>query len=171
MRSTLVALLIALVAPTLLADPQKDADREALEAEIKSMDIASIHRGVLAHEQDPLGEPAHIARPVLVAYFEDIDYIVCLDQLGFLLDKKGKVREAVFWQSVFGSGDFVLQHPDEATNKYAYMLAGLESALRAYDRILAKKPKARIDRLDNLLALRSEGRLGGYVKDHMCRDE
>ena len=168
MRALLTILLCALVAPPVTLAKSSESERKRLEAWARSLDEQSIHKAVQEHERDPLGDHAKEFEPVLMIHFELLDYIVCLDQIGFLLDTKNKAHEAVFWQVVFGSGDFVEQHPDQATDKFAYMLAGLESGLRAYENILVQKPKARLDSIDKLVTLRNEGQLLGFVKAKPC---
>jgi len=171
MRYLLTFLLVASGAFPILAGKPSEAERKQLEAWAQSLDKASVHRAVLDHECDPLGSDAKKIRPVLAVHFESVDYIVCLDQIGSLLDTKNQAHEAVFWQVVFGSGDFVEQHPEQAKDKLAYMQAGLESGLRAYENMLRERPKARLAFLDNLLVMRSEGRLVDFVKEHPCDDK
>src|SRR5438093_9087184 len=142
MRGVLVPLLLTSMALPGFAGKQSEAERKELEDWAKSLDKALIHKAVLDHESNPLGRDAKKIRPVLAVHFEAVDYIVCLDQIGPLLDAKNHALEAVFWQIVFGSGDFVEQHPDQAKDKLAYMLAGLESGLRSYEVVLREKPKA-----------------------------
>src|SRR5262245_59608535 len=112
MRSAIVYSFLLLASFPVLASKPAEAERKELEAWAKSLDKETVHRAVVDHEQDPLGRDAKKIRPVLVVHFEDIDYVVCLDQVGPLLDTKSEAHEAVFWQVVFGSGDFVEQHPD-----------------------------------------------------------
>ncbi|HEY3175185.1 MAG TPA: hypothetical protein VGK94_05425 [Candidatus Polarisedimenticolia bacterium] len=168
MRLAHNALVLALTCSVLFAGKKADTKQKELEAWAKSLDKESVHKAVMAAELDLLGEVADKTRPVLVVYFEDLDYDVCLDLVGSLLDAKDKLSRAVFWQFVFASGDFVVQHPDQATEKYAYMLAGLESALRGYEHVLDRKPREKRQFLDELLALRTEGRLGEHIRANMC---
>jgi hypothetical protein len=168
MRIFVPLLICASVVLPAAAGKGSDTERKELEAWAHSLDKQAVHRAVLDHERDPLGDDAKKIRPVLVVHFEPLDYVVCLDQLGPLLDSRNKVSDAIFWQVVFGSGDFVEQHADQATDKFAYMLAGLESGLRAYENILARKPKSRVELLDALLKLRNDGHLMDFVKEKPC---
>ena len=168
MRSASEVLILILVALPVFAGKPSEAERKELEAWAKSLDRDSIHKAVLDHERNPLGSDTRKIRPVLSVHFEAVDYVVCLDQIGPLLDAKNHALEAVFWQIVFGSGDFVEQHPDQAKDKLAYMLAGLESGLRSYEVVLREKPKAHHVLLDKLLSLRKEGRLVDFVNEHPC---
>jgi hypothetical protein len=165
-----VFLLAVSAAFPIFAGRKKEEERKEVEAWAQSLDRESVHKAVLEHEIEPLGKEALKIRAVLAVHFKRLDYIVCLDQIGSLLDKKNDVREAVFWQVVFGSGDFVEEHPEKARDKFAYLPAGLESGLRAYENALREKPKARVELLDQLLALRDQGRLMEFVKEHPCDD-
>jgi len=84
------------------------------------------------------------------------------------MEAEPKVLMNVFWQVVFSSGDFVLQHPEESADRLVYMQAGLEGALRVYERILVAKPKARNPKLDELVRLRNDGHLDDYVRANPC---
>ena len=166
-RLAAVVTVCVLLLPAVAGQPS-DAEKAQVEEWARSLDRATVHKAVLDHEKDPLSKDSRKKlRPVLVVHFEPVDYIVCLDQIGSLMEDKD-VGHAVMWQVVFGSGDFVEANPDKATDKFAYMLAGLESGLRAYENILAQKPKAKIPLLDNLLALRKEGRLMEFVQEKPC---
>ena len=171
MKLLFALLLVVSTALPAIAGKRSDAEQKELEAWAQGLDRESVHRAVQDHERDPLGEHARKIRPVLAVHFEPLDYIVCLDQIGPLLDTKKKPHEAVFWQVVFGSGDFVEQYPDRAKDKFAYMVAGLESGLRAYEIILKTQPKARHKLLDDLLPLRDTGRLLEFVQAHPCDDK
>lgn len=148
-----------------------EAEQKELQEWARSLDKAAIHKAVLDHERDPLGKDAERIRPVLVVHFEAVDYLVCGDVLGPLAKSKNDAHQAVMWQIVFGSGDWVEQNPDHATDIEAYTLAGLESGLRAYENVLARKPKARLPLLDELVKHRNDGKLLEYVKEHPCRKE
>lgn len=168
LKPTLAALMIALSWPPNAGAAHQDSEQERLKARVMALDPAAIHRGVLAHEQDPLGETAEKIRPVLATYFGDADYVVCLDQVGFLLETDDRAHEAIFWQVVFASGDFALREPDGLNRPLDYMEAGLASALRAYENVIARNPRLRLERLDKLVTLRDQGLLGGFVKDNAC---
>ncbi len=165
MRIGVAAVVLALC--TYSYGATSDAERKELEAWARGLDRDAVHKAVLHHEREPLSKEAKTnIRPVLVVHFEPLDYTVCLDQIGSLLDSKKPVDEAVFWQVVFGSGDFFEANP--GADKIAYMVAGLESGMRAYDNILRENPKNRSESLDKLRALRDKGELVGFVKGKPC---
>lgn len=154
-----------LVSPGMAMSKKERAD---FEDQIRSLDKDKIHTIVEAVEAEPLGDMADAMRPALIVYFEPIHYDVCLDQIGFLMDAKPKVLMNVFWQVVFSSGDFFLQHPAQSTDRLAYMQAGLEGALRVYERIVVANPKAKNAKLDELVQLRNNGHLADYVRANPC---
>jgi hypothetical protein len=170
MQHSLVIAAAVLSVSCVMAGESSEKERKELEAWAKSLDKASVHKAVLKLEQEPLGEAAELIRPALAVYFEDLDYEVCLDQLSGLVFTKNKAHLAVFFQVVFASGDFFIQHPEESKDKTTYMLAGLESGLNAYQRVLALKPEERLEFLDQLLKLRTEGRLKEHITSHMCKE-
>jgi hypothetical protein len=167
MKTIAVATALSLIVSAQASAVSKQ-EREKLESAIHALDKDQIHRMVLAVEGDPLSKMAEDTRPILVVYFEPIHYTVCLDQIGFLLHNEPMAFQPVFWQVVFSSGDFFLQHPEESKTRLSYMLAGLEGGLRVYERILAAKPELKHAKLDELVALRNSGRLMEYVAANPC---
>ena len=166
----LLAILPAVVATLPILARPSEAEKRELEAWARSLDRNAVHRAVLDHERDPLGDEAEKLRPVLVVHFEAVDYLLC-SEVASLAGSKDATDQAVMWQIVFGSGDWVELNPERKTDVQAYRIAGLESGLRAYENILKRKPKARSRRLDDLLELRNEGRLAEYVGANPCAKE
>jgi hypothetical protein len=62
-------------------------------------------------------------------------------------------------QQIFGNAAYQISHPDRRGDLQATQLAGARSALRAYAALLAKDPKARIPRMDELLRNEAAGTL------------
>ena len=57
------------------------------------------------------------------------------------------------------------QSAEQAKDKVAVSLAGLEGTLKMYEAILKSKPKAQIDFLEQLITKRDKGELKAYVED------
>jgi hypothetical protein len=170
MQRILLALpgLAVLVPSILFASPPADAPRQADTAWARSLDKETIRRAVHDHEQDPLSQHSREQlAPVLLAHFEDVPFIVCLDQVPGVTEQ-GDLGKALVWQIVFGSGVFLEEHPDRTGDREAYMLAGLESAVRAYRNVLARNPQVKIAVFDQLDALQRAGRLPEHVRAHAC---
>jgi hypothetical protein len=151
--------------------PMQDDDPE-FTALVKSMTPEQLHEIVVDLETDPLGKHADGLRAGLLVYFEDVDFVFCVTKTIVLLNesKKKRLHAPVWMQVIFGSGDYVTQHPEQIDDEFAYTLAGWESALRVYEKITSEKPKARLDELDRLVGLRNGGQLGDYVRDQLCED-
>ena len=130
-----------------------------------------VHQAVEFHEAEPLSKTANQIRPILMAHFKQVDYIICGDVLGPLMDSKKDAHQIIAWQIVFSSGDWVEQHHDQADDIDAYTLAGLESGMRAYATVLETKPKAKLRLLDELLELYENESLQTWVSEHPCRAE
>jgi hypothetical protein len=130
-----------------------------------------VHQAVQLHEEDPLSKTAKQVRPILMAHFKEVDYIICGDVIGPLMESKKGAHQIIAWQIIFGSGDWVEQHPERSEDIDAYTLAGLESGLRAYAAVLKTKPKVRVKLLDELLGLYENDDLQSWVDEHPCRAE
>jgi phage tail protein X len=127
-----------------------------------------VHALVLALEQSPLHPNAEKIRALLVVHYkEDVDYLVCGEVLGPLMDNN--TLQPVAWQMVIASGDWVEAHPTQAKDIDAYTLAGLESGVRTYRALLALDPKAQSDRLDALAKEYDAHTLSDWNKAHPCR--
>jgi hypothetical protein len=134
----------------------------------KELDKATVRQAVQDHEADPLSrESRSTLAPMLLAHFEDMSYVVCLDQVPGLEDE-GALGKALLWQMSFGSGAYLEQHPEKAGNREAYMLAGLQSAVRAYRNVRAKSPKKTIALFEELDVMERGGRLQQHVRAHSC---
>ena len=128
-----------------------------------------VHQAVQLHEREPLSQEVDEIQGILVAHFRAVDYIICGDVLAPLFNSDNDIHQIIAWQIIFGSGDWVEQHPEQADNIDAYTLAGLESGLRAYATALNQNSRAQSDLLDELLALYKNGQLQGWADDHPCR--
>ena len=164
-----VPVLLLLGCSLAVAAPDQDADQEKNTAWAKSLDKETVKNIALAHESDPLSPEARDRwAPLLLAHFEGVPFVVCLDQVPGVSDQ-GSLGKALLWQIVFGSGVFLEEHPEAAQDREAYMTAGLQSAVRAYRNVLAKNPQMRIEVFDQLDALEKQGRLVEHVRAHDCQ--
>lgn len=124
-----------------------------------------------ALEKDPFSGDAKNLRGLAVRYVietNDVSIIVCGgDLMQPLLDKKNKNSTELIGQYTIGMAAFKLQNPDNA-DENAAQLAGLESALRAYEAMLQKKPKTKHAGMDDLLAKRNSNVLSDLVAKANC---
>jgi hypothetical protein len=130
-----------------------------------------VHQAVQFHERKPLSETADEIQPILAAHFKIVDYIICGDVLGPLFDSDNDLHHIIGWQIIFGSGDWVEQHPEQADDIDSYTLAGLESGLRAYAIALIQNPRIQSDLMDKLLGLFNDDQLQSWSDEHPCRPE
>jgi hypothetical protein len=105
-------------------------------------------------------------------------------------EKKYKYNAEIFNQYTLGMAAFKLSNPDKAkgpkpsalspekipetrilnsSDEDAAQLAGIESAIKAYEAILAEQPKAKSVLMDDLLAKRAAGTLAKYVAENNCK--
>ncbi len=93
---------------------------------------------------------------------------MCLGQFKPLVDSKTKEEHELWFHVPIASGAYLLDHPEDISNKYAYQLAGIEGLVRVYETIVAAKPRRRSAFLDELVTRRKAGTLGEFVRAHMC---
>jgi hypothetical protein len=162
------AALLALVSLPVMASAEKQRERPNTDVSADSADKNVIRQAVRDHEADPLSKEARTKlAPMLLAHFEDMPYVVCLDQVPGL-ESEGKFGKALLWQMVFGTGMFIEQNPGRAADREAYMLAGLQSAVRAYRNVRAKDPKKTIALFEELDDMEQHGKLREHVHAHAC---
>jgi len=95
----------------------------------------------------------------------DVSVNLCTAPLGDFMKKKYKYSSEIVVQLTFSSGQFIIEHPDQAKDKNAQYLAGVEGALRAYQSILKAKPDAKSKELDDLIQKQTQGTLNEYVRE------
>ena len=120
-------------------------------------------------ESDPFHKDAKKAREWFLLWLievPDISVEICTDYLSGLYGSKNKNNESeLVTQMTYSEAAFMIEHPEQAKDKVAVSLAGLEGTLKMYEAILKSKPKAKIDFLDQLITKRDKGELKAYVED------
>ena len=127
----------------------------------------------LAHELEaqPASEDAVEKRRWLIEFYQrvpDITITVC-DLLGPFAKKEHPYFSYVFAQSMFSSGAFIIEHPEQMSDQVAVQTAGVEGALKVYDAFVKVMPDDRLPFLDGLLAKRSDGSLHTYMQDAVAK--
>ena len=164
----IATVLLALLSLPVLASPARERERSNTDVSGDSTDKNVIRQAVHDHEADPLSKESRTKlAPMLLAHFEEVPYVICLDQVPGL-EGEGRLGKALLWQMVFGSGMFIEQNPGRAADREAYMLAGLQSAVRAYRNARSKDPKKTIALFEELDDLESQGKLREHVHAHAC---
>jgi hypothetical protein len=158
-----VVLMLLLTGPT-FGFPGQSEEKDAPERLIKAARLL---------EQKPLDKDAKKVRSWAVQWLIVTDK-VSVKACSLLLsgtDKDYKYGSELFSQYTIGMAAFKLANPDKAKDEDAAQQAGIESALISYEAIVAEQPKAKNALMDELLAKRSQGALGVYVKENNCKDK
>lgn len=125
-------------------------------------------------EERPFDKNADLIRALAVRYVtetEDVNVKVCGGKATEpLLDKKNKNSSALIAQYTIGMAAFKLQNPQN-TNEADAQTAGIESAVKAYEAMIAEKPKTRHPAMDDLVAKRNSGDLRAFVAANGCGDK
>ena len=95
----------------------------------------------------------------------DINVTICFDPLGRFTTEEYRYDSKVRGLFVLGMGAWLAEHPQKAADNSATYLAGVQSALKAYQSILRTKPEARSRTLDDLVSKQENGELANYVRD------
>jgi hypothetical protein len=95
----------------------------------------------------------------------DIHIEICSSYLGSEKSTDKNYGSEIFGQTMFSGAAFVIEHPDQANDRVAVNLAGVEGALKVYENVLTTKPKAKSAFLDGLVAKRNNGELRAYVEE------
>ncbi|MFI5176511.1 MAG: hypothetical protein ACHQKY_16750 [Terriglobia bacterium] len=130
---------------------------------------ATAVRGAHLLESDPFNPEAKKIRQWFTLWLiqiPDITVQMCTDYLRPVYEAKDKnYSTEIAIQMTFSSAAFIIEHPDQASDKIAVNLAGLEGSLKAYESVLKVKPKAKSEFLDGLIAKREKGELKAYVEE------
>ena len=119
-------------------------------------------------ETDPFHKDAKKMREWLLTWVisvPDIHVELCS---AYMPPEKGTDKNygsEIFSQTMFASAAFVIEHPDQANDRVATQLAGVEGALKSYENILTTKPKAKSAFWDSLVEKRNKGELRAFVEE------
>lgn len=120
-------------------------------------------------ESEPFNKDAKKTREWFTMWLievPDISVEICSGYLRPLYDAKSKnYATEIATQMMFSSAAFIVEHPEQATDRIAVNLAGLEGALKTYESIVKDKPKAKWEFLDGLIAKREKAELRTYVEE------
>jgi hypothetical protein len=119
-------------------------------------------------ETDPFHKDAKKMREGLFTWLievPDIHLELCSAYLGSEKSTDKNYGSEIFGQTMFSSAAFIIEHPDQANDRVAVNLAGVEGALKVYENVLTTKPKAKSAFLDGLVEKRNKGELRAYVEE------
>lgn len=162
-RMIVFAVLIGMAAAALQAQTEK---RGPSTPEERKQALAYIHDYV----DNPLG-PNAVKEREWVLYWvievPDVHVSLCmvLDQL-----PKGNKKDAseIFAAQTLGQTEYAIMNIDKPADAQAETTAGVEAALKVYEKLVKAKPKDQQAYLDDLLKRRDAGTLGDYVKAQLA---
>ena len=117
-------------------------------------------------ERDPLAKDAAANRQWLLNWIiegPDIRFKSCVGLLSPDVGDGYRYSAEVNQQILFSAAAFKLEHPDHLRNDTGAYVAGVEGALRVYERLVNSVPDANLAFLDDLVAKRDRGELADYV--------
>ncbi len=163
-RAVIIALFVAVCCSAVFAadrGPSTQEERDRLVRVAKAL------------EEDPtspaLSDDVSWAIRFLVEV-PDIHVVMSCKSVEFLAkDKKYKYSPELTALTMIAGGRFAVENP-ENKDENAQALAMLQSALKGYENILKKEPKARLKSADALIAMRDNGKLSDYVQSP-CGDK
>jgi hypothetical protein len=98
----------------------------------------------------------------------DISVSVCTGTMPW--EKKYKFAGDLMMVQMASSAAFVIRNPDMAKDSHTVSLAGFESSLRAYEKLVAANPKARSKQMDEMLAKRTDGSLSAFITEKIKKE-
>lgn len=116
-------------------------------------------------EDKPLDKHAPTMRAWLVSWITDspeVSVLVC-DILGPIPATRMPNDSELLAQMMFGNAAFQIEHADDNRGLLAQQVAGLESALKAYQRFVEDHAEARIPYFENLLKQQQAGTLAEFM--------
>jgi hypothetical protein len=119
-------------------------------------------------ETDPFNKDAKKMREWLLIWIigvPDIHVELCSAYMAPEKPTDKNYGSEIFNQTMFSSAAFIIEHPDEANDRVAVHLAGVEGALKVYETILTTKPKAKSAFYDGLLEKRNKDELRTFVDE------
>jgi hypothetical protein len=122
-------------------------------------------------EEKPLDKDAKGIRSWAITWIIQTDKVSVKMCSTMLLDKKYKYGSELLGQYTIAMAAFKLANVDRSGDEDAAQLAGIESALVAYEAMLKVQPKAQNGFMDDLVARRANGTLAQYVKEANCKDK
>jgi hypothetical protein len=152
-------LIVAVSVQFSLAQSKKEKDRNAFINNTKLL------------EKKPFDPNAEVARKWGFKWVADTDEVsvgLCSDTMKLIPEKKNKFKAELLMQFTFGMAVFKLQNPDQKDDETAAQVAGLESVLRTYEKMLTENEKAKSPGLDELIAKRDNNELKTLVASGDC---
>lgn len=156
------AFLIALV----VSVPSFAQDSTTSSPEDKAQALAFVKQ----LEEDPLASGAENARQWLTSFIvnaPDLFISTCPELLGPVNGQGKNAAPELVGQLYFGNAAWAIQNPDQALDREAVFVGGLESTVRLYESVLKQKPRWKWPIMDELRSRVKKGTLLEYVQKNI----
>lgn len=97
---------------------------------------------------------------------DEVSLIACGGTFGPFVDKKNKNGSDLVAAYMMGMAAFKIDNPTADEN--AVQLAGVQLALKVYDRLIKEKPKTKFNQVEDLITKRTNGELAAFVAAADC---
>lgn len=157
---TLVTVMAVMLAQTPMAQKIEPPANSTVEERAKAVHLAR------QLEANPLAAEAKTSREWLnkwLARIPDVQVEVCFDMLGNFGFEKNKYQTEIAYQMMYGSAVFIIENPGRAADRVAKFQAGIRSALKVYQYILARDGQARSKSLDIILLIQNGDDLDRFI--------
>lgn len=154
--------LIALLA----AAPSLAQDAATSSPEDKAQALAFVKQ----LEEDPLASGAENTRQWLTSFIvnaPDLFISTCPELLGPINGQGKNAAPELVGQLYFGNAAWAIQNPDQALDREAVFVGGLESTIRLYESVLKQKSRWKWPILEDLRSRMKKGTLLEYVQKNM----
>ncbi len=152
-----VLVVLVVTAQFGIAQSQQQKDRDSFLSNAKLL------------EQQPFNKNARDAREWGFKWLietDQVSVVLCSETMSLIPEKRNKFKSELTMQFTFGQAVFKLE--DKKDDEAAAQLAGIESMLRTYEKMLTENEKARNAELDGLVAKRISGELKAIVDSKKC---
>ena len=136
----------------------------------KNDDVENLNSAVVLLETKPLDKKAKKAGKKafrFVAETDKVSVVICTDLAEPFLDKKNKLGSEMLLTYTLSMAAFKLKNPENNTENDA-QVAGVESALKAYETAVKLKSKYKYAPIDELIRIRDGDGLAAHYKDVVC---
>jgi hypothetical protein len=133
-------------------------------------EIQALFTAAALLEEKPFDEKARDARAAAMKWIIDTDKVsvTLCGELFTGMGQRYRYTSEIVAQYTIGMAVFKLSKPTAVRDENAVQVAGLVSALTAYEAMVKEQPNAKSAFLDDLLAKRAKGELTALVKKNNC---
>lgn len=98
----------------------------------------------------------------------EINVSLCSGVYGMIADHENKYGEDMLSAYTIGVAAFGIENPSKSANRNATHLAGVELALKVYEKLVKEKPGSNNDMIDLLIEQRDKGELAAAIALLKC---